>query len=85
MVQIMDLEAELLGLEFNPSKVEGATNPTTRLEVLGLLIDAPLLKMDLPAHKKEMYRSEVQKALQSRGEGSTLNRKELECLVGQLV
>ena len=53
--KIMDLEAELLGLEFNPSKDEGATIPTTRLEMLGLQIDAPLLKMDLPAHKKQMY------------------------------
>jgi hypothetical protein len=41
--------------------------------------------MDLPAHKRELYRSEVQKALQSRGEGFAFNRKELECLVGKLI
>eukprot|EP00798_Chlamydomonas_sp_ICE-L_P019400 gene19400-biopygen28242 len=63
--EIMDREAELLGLEFNPSKDEGATQPITRLEVLGLLLDAPLLKMDLPAHKKQLYRAEVLKTLQS--------------------
>ena len=83
--EIMDREAELLGLEFNPSKDEGATQPTTRLEVLGLLLDAPLLKMDLPAHKKQLYRAEVLKTLQSRKEGGILRRKELECLVGKLV
>eukprot|EP00798_Chlamydomonas_sp_ICE-L_P024218 gene24218-biopygen18692 len=83
--EIMDREAELLGLEFNPSKDEGATRPTTRLEVLGLLLDAPLLKMDLPAHKKQLYRAEVLKTLQSKKEGGILRRKELECLVGKLV
>eukprot|EP00798_Chlamydomonas_sp_ICE-L_P022980 gene22980-biopygen31593 len=81
----MDQEAELLGLEFNLSKDEGATTPTTRLEVLGLLIDAPLLKLDLPAHKKRVYRTEVQKTIQSRDGGGTLRRKELERLVGKLV
>eukprot|EP00798_Chlamydomonas_sp_ICE-L_P028176 gene28176-biopygen32141 len=63
--EIMDREAELLGLEFNPSKDQGATQPITRLEVLGLLLDAPLLKMDLPAHKKQLYIAEVLKTLQS--------------------
>ncbi len=79
---IMDTEAALLGLEFNPSKDEGNTTPITRMEVLGLLIDAPLLKLDLPAHKKEAYRTEVMHMLNSH---TTFKRKELECMVGKLV
>jgi len=81
----MDLEAALLGIEFNPSKVEGATTPTTRLEALGLLIEAPLLQMDLPAHKKKVYRSEALMAIQSREGDGTITRRELECLAGKLI
>jgi hypothetical protein len=49
---VMDEEAALLGMQWNPKKDMGRDSPLTSLEVLGIIIEAPTQMLKLPDEKK---------------------------------
>ena len=83
--EVMDAEAALLGLSFNPAKDAGREQALTALEVLGLLIDALKHTMHLSVSKQAAYLQEVRDLLQSVPIGNRFPRKQLEQLIGKLL
>jgi hypothetical protein len=82
---VMDSEAEQLGLVFNPSKDLGKDQPLHEIEALGLLLNSDTLTLSLPESKRISYRSEVSDFVAAYRSSPTCPRKPLEKLVGKLV
>lgn len=83
--QIMDEEAEHLGLQWNPKKDVGREAPVTELEVLGIIIDAPNQMLKLPQEKRAQYLKEVQNFLSSYRHKECAPVKVVERLAGKLL
>lgn len=81
----MDVEAEKLGLVFNPDKDLGKDAPLTSIEALGLIIDAPNQQLRLPENKREKYLQELLTFKQKYSSKATAARKDVESLVGKLL
>jgi hypothetical protein len=82
---VMDSVAAELGLAWNPKKDVGREAPTTRLEALGLIIDAPSLTLHLPEDKRASYLAELQQFRRTYEASATCPRKPLERLLGKLI
>ena len=82
---LMDSEAALLGLSWNPKKDMGRDSPLTSLEALGLLINAPDLTLSLPESKRVAYLAEVDAFTAQFQGATTCPRKAMEKLLGKLV
>lgn len=82
---VMDEEAELLGMQWNPKKDVGRDTPVTQLEVLGIMIDAPNQTLQLPTDKRSRYLQEVQTFLSTYRHKQQAPVKAVESLVGKLL
>ena len=82
---IMDEEAALLGLQWNPKKDVGRDNPVTEMEVLGIIIDAPNQMLKLPEEKRARYLQEVQNFMDTYRSKETAPVKAVESLAGKLL
>ena len=82
---VMDEEAALLGLQWNPKKDVGRENPVTELEVLGITINAPHQMLKLPDEKRARYLMEVQHFQATYQGKETAPVKVVESLVGKLL
>jgi hypothetical protein len=83
--EIMDEEADLLGLEFNPNKDEGYEKPCTALDILGLIMNAKEQVMMLSETKRELYAKELTEFLKQHEQSESCDRKALERLAGKFV
>lgn len=82
---IMDEEAALLGLQWNPKKDVGRDAPTTEMEVLGITIDAQNQMLKLPDDKRARYLQEVLNFLEAYRGKETAPVKAVESLAGKLL
>jgi hypothetical protein len=81
---LMDQISADLGLSWNPSKDVGRDSPVTRLEMLGLIIDAPTVSLHLPDNKRETYLQDLSQFRRTCSSQPTCPRKPLERLLGRL-
>ena len=81
---LMDQISADLGLSWNPSKDVGRDSPVTRLEMLGLIIDAPAVSLHLPDDKRETYLQDLSQFRRDYSSQPTCPRKPLERLLGRL-
>jgi hypothetical protein len=82
---IMDDEAALLGMQWNPKKDVGRETPVTEMEVLGIMIDAPNQMLKLPEEKRARYLQEVHNFMDTYRGKETAPVKAVESLAGKLL
>ena len=82
---VMDEEAALLGMQWNPKKDMGRDSPLTSVEVLGIIIEAPTQMLKLPDEKRARYLQEVQTFLMAYRDKESAPVKVVESLIGKLL
>lgn len=85
MFDLMDTEAALLGLHFNPDKDLGKETPLTSITALGIRIDAAQQELSLPDEKRSAYAQAVAEFTAAYQGGNKAPRKALESLAGKLL
>ncbi len=81
---VMDEIGAELGLTWNLDKDRGRDSPLSKLEFLGILVDAVSGRLDLPVAKREAYRQAVHDFRVRFLNSEAVCRKSLEKLVGKL-
>lgn len=82
---VTDSEGSALGLQWNPKKDVGRDAPTTQIEALGLIIDAPNQQLRLPSDKRARYLQEIEEFTSKYKGLASAPAKELESLAGKLM
>ena len=85
MFDLMDKEAALLGLHFNPEKDHGKEAPLTSITALGITVDAAKQELSLPDDKRTAYAQAVTDFTAAYQSSNKAPRKALESLAGKLL
>ena len=82
--RIMDVEAGLLGLEFNPQNDAGLESPQAQIQFLEMTVRADLGDIVLPENKKIKYQAHLTEFVLEFEHQPAIPRKPVEKLVGEL-